>query len=63
IDDTKIKQTQQTRRSSSCSALTTSKTSVQDCLNPICENDYDQSSDFSDENVFNHSSTTSIPMN
>ncbi|CAF3495494.1 unnamed protein product [Rotaria socialis] len=63
IDDTKIKQTQQTRRSSSCSALTTSKNSVQDCLNPICENDYDQSSDFSDENVFNHSSTTSIPMN
>ncbi|CAF1516963.1 unnamed protein product, partial [Adineta steineri] len=54
IDDTKIKQTQQTRRSSSCSALTTSKNSVQDCLNPICENDCDQPSDFFNENLFSH---------
>ncbi|CAF3807130.1 unnamed protein product [Rotaria magnacalcarata] len=45
------------------SALTTSRNSVQDCLNPICENDYDQPSDFVDENLFNHLSTNSIRMN
>ncbi|CAF1212081.1 unnamed protein product [Rotaria magnacalcarata] len=39
---------------SSRSALTSSRNSVQDCLNPICENDCDQPSDFVNENLFSH---------
>ncbi|CAF4628125.1 unnamed protein product, partial [Rotaria socialis] len=48
---------------SSHSALTISRNGAQYRLNPICENDYDQPSDFVDENIFNHLSTTSIPLN
>ncbi|CAF4292888.1 unnamed protein product [Rotaria socialis] len=39
---------------SSRSALISSRNSVQDCLNPICENDCDQPSDFFNENLFSH---------
>ncbi|CAF3601708.1 unnamed protein product, partial [Rotaria socialis] len=48
---------------SSHSALTISRNGAQYRLNPACQNDYDQPSDFVDENIFNHLSTTSIPLN
>ncbi|CAF4207787.1 unnamed protein product, partial [Rotaria sordida] len=63
IDHVANQQSQQTQCSSLPKKLTTSNNTAQDSLNSINENDYDQTSDSADKNMFNHLSPISIPIN
>ncbi|CAF1348898.1 unnamed protein product [Rotaria sordida] len=63
IDHVASQQSQQTQCSSLPKKLTTSNNTAQDSLNSINENDYNQTSDSADKNMFNHLSPISIPIN